>query len=73
MKIIGIVLIVIGALMLVYQGITYTTKENVVNIGPLQVQSEEKKTVPLPPIIGGITLAGGIVLLVAGSGKRSGN
>ena len=70
MKIMGIVLIVIGALMLAYQGITYTTKETVVDMGPLQVQTEEKKTVPLPPIIGGITLAGGIVLLVVGSGKR---
>ena len=69
MKIIGIVLIVIGMLMLGNQGLTYTTKETVVELGPVQVQSEEKKTIPLPPIIGGITLAGGIVLLLVGSEK----
>jgi len=69
MKIIGIVLIVVGALMLAYQGITYNTQKTVASIGSLRVESREKKTIPLPPLIGGITLAGGIVLLLADAGK----
>ncbi|MBI4459846.1 MAG: DUF3185 domain-containing protein [Acidobacteria bacterium] len=70
MKILGIVLIVFGALMLAYQGITYTKNKTVIDLGPVEVQSEEKKTIPLPPIIGGLTLAGGIVLLIAGGGRH---
>jgi hypothetical protein len=54
-----------------YQGITYTTREKVVDIGPIQVTSEKTKTFPLPPIIGAIALVGGIVLLVMGTRKSS--
>ena len=67
--IIGIILIVIGIVALVYQGITYTTKEKVVDVGPLQASVEKEKTIPLPPILGGIALVGGVVLVVAGSRK----
>ena len=67
---IGIVLIVIGIIALAYQGITYTTREKVVDIGPIQMTADKTKTIPLPPIVGGITLVGGIILLVAG-GKKS--
>ena len=63
--IIGIILIVIGIIALAYQGITYTTREKVVDIGPIQINSDKTKTIPLPPIVGGIALVGGIVLLVA--------
>jgi hypothetical protein len=66
---IGIILIVIGIIAFVYQGITYTTREKVVDIGPVQVSADKTKTIPLPPILGGIALVGGIVLLVAGSRK----
>ena len=65
----GIILIVIGIVALAYQGITYTTREKVVDIGPIQVTADKTKTVPLPPILGGIALVGGIVLLVMGSNK----
>lgn len=68
-KIIGIVLIVLGTLMLAYQGIRYTTRETVVEVGSLHVETEKKKTVPLPPVVGGITLASGVILLVASSRK----
>jgi hypothetical protein len=64
--IIAIILIVLGIAAFVYQGITYTTREKVVDIGPLEVTSEKTKTIPLPPILGGIALVGGIVLLVVG-------
>jgi hypothetical protein len=66
--VIGILLIVIGVMSLVFQGITYTTKEDVIDLGPVNVTTETKKSVPLPPILGGIALAGGI-LLVAKSAR----
>lgn len=67
--IIAIVLIIIGIAAFGYQGITYTTKEKVVDLGPLQMTAETTKTFPLPPIVGAITLVGGIVLLFAGRRK----
>jgi hypothetical protein len=67
--IIAIILIALGIAVLAYQGITYTTREKVVDIGPIQVTSEKTKTIPLPPIIGVIALVGGIVLLVVGVKK----
>ena len=67
---IGIVLIVIGIIALAYQGITYTTREKVVDIGPIQMTADKTKTIPLPPIVGGIALMGGIILLVAGGKKN---
>ena len=65
----GIILIVIGIIAFAYQGITYTTREKVVDIGPIQVTADKTKTLPLPPIVGGIALVGGIVLLVMGNKK----
>ena len=65
----GIILIVIGVVALAYQGITYTTREKVVDIGPIQMTAEKTKTLPLPPIVGGIALVGGLVLLVKGNKK----
>jgi hypothetical protein len=70
MKIIGIVLIVVGALALAYGGISYTKREKVLDIGPLEATTETRETVPLPPVLGAIALAGGIVLLVVGSRRR---
>ncbi len=63
---VGVILIVLGALSLAYQGITYTTHKKVLDIGPLQATTEEHKTIPLPPILGGVALLGGVVLLLAG-------
>jgi len=68
-SLIGIILIVIGIIALAYQGITYTTREKVVDIGSIQVTADKTKTFPLPPIVGGLALVGGIVLLVMGSKK----
>ena len=67
--IIAVVLIALGIAAFAYQGINYTTREKVVDIGPIQVTSEKTKTISLPPIIGVIALAGGIVLLVMGVKK----
>jgi hypothetical protein len=66
-SLVGIILIVIGIAALAYQGITYTTREKVVDLGPIQVTADKTKTLPLPPIVGGIALVGGIVLLVMGN------
>jgi hypothetical protein len=60
----AVVLIALGIGAFSYQAITYTTKEKVVDIGPLTVTAEKTKTIPLPPIVGAIALAGGIMLLV---------
>jgi hypothetical protein len=65
--IVGIVLIVLGVVALGYEGITYTTREKVVDIGPLHASVEKKKTIPLSPLVGGAALLGGIVLVIAGS------
>jgi uncharacterized membrane protein len=69
-SVIGILLIVLGVIALAYQGITYTTHQKVIDLGPIQASTTEHKTIPLPPILGGIALIGGVVLLVAG---RSGS
>ena len=66
----GIVLIVLGVVALVYQGITYTTRETVIDIGPLHATADREKTLPLPPILGVAAIAGGVALLVVGSRKR---
>ena len=60
---IGLALVVLGIIALVYQGITYTTREKVVDIGPIQATKTEHKTIPLPPILGVIALVGGVVLI----------
>lgn len=62
----GVLLIVLGIISFAYQGINYTTHKKVLDLGPIQATKEEHKTIPLPPIFGGIALVGGIVLLVAG-------
>jgi hypothetical protein len=63
---IGVILIILGVISLAYQGITYTTHKKVLDIGPLQATEEQQKTIPLPPVLGGIALIGGVVLLVLG-------
>ena len=62
--IIAIILIALGVVAFAYQGTTYTTREKVVDIGPIQLTAGKTKTFPLPPILGAIALVGGIVLLV---------
>jgi hypothetical protein len=66
---VGVVLIVLGVLALAYQGITYTTREKVIDLGPLQASVDKKKSIPLPPIVGALALAGGVVMVIIGSRK----
>jgi hypothetical protein len=70
LTIVGIVLIVLGVVALAYQGISYTTSEKVVDIGPLKVEAQKEKTIPLPPIVGGVAVAAGVILLIAGARGR---
>jgi hypothetical protein len=70
MRIVGILLIILGLVSLALGGISYTKREKVLDIGPIEATAERHKTIPLPPLLGGLALAGGIVLLVAGGRKR---
>jgi hypothetical protein len=70
MKIVGVVLIVIGVIALAYGGISYTKREKIVDIGPIEATAERRETIPLPPLLGGLALAGGVVLLIAGSRRK---
>ena len=71
MKLVGIVLVVLGVLGLAYGGVTWTTNEKVVDLGPLQVTHDKTRSLPLPPIAGGVCLIAGVVLLVAGGRQNS--
>ena len=64
--IVGILLIIVGIVAFAYQGISYTTTEKAIDLGPIQVTAEKTHTLPLPPIVGAIALVGGIVLLLQG-------
>jgi hypothetical protein len=71
MKAAGIVLIVLGALALIYQGFDYTRHRNVIDVGPVHASVNSQEHVPIPPIMGGLALALGAVLLVAGAKKQT--
>ena len=66
-KTLGIILIVLGLFGLAWGGITYTTRETVVDIGPIHATRDKTHNIPLPPIAGAVALIGGVVLLAAGS------
>ena len=68
-RLLGIALIILGVVAFAYQGITYTTQEKVLDIGPIKATVEKEKTIPLPPLVGGAALIGGIVLLLVGTRK----
>jgi len=68
---VGVALILLGILALSYRGITYTTREKILEVGPLQATAEKEKTIPLPPILGGLALVGGFVLVAAGAVKSN--
>jgi drug/metabolite transporter (DMT)-like permease len=70
-SIVGAILIVLGVLALAYQGITYTSHDTVVDIGPLHATADRQKTLPLSPVLGIVAVAGGVALLVAGSRRRA--
>jgi hypothetical protein len=71
MRIIGIALVILGALALGYGGFTYVTRENVVDAGPIQVSADRQKTVWIPPVVGGIAVVTGLILLASGTRRET--
>ena len=67
----GIVLVVLGVLALAYQGINYTRRETVLDVGPIHATADTEKHIPLPPIVGGLAILGGALLLFAGANEKS--
>lgn len=70
--IIGIILIVLGVVGLIYGGITYTSSRNVVDMGPMHVQVNESKQIPLSPIVGAVAVAIGVILILVGRRRHPG-
>jgi hypothetical protein len=68
---IGVGLILLGIVAFAYQGITYTSREKIIDIGPIQATADTQKTIPLSPLLGGLVLVGGIALVVVGAKKSS--
>ena len=62
----GVILIIVGVVLLVYQGFTFTREKKVIDVGPIQATATTHERVPIPPIIGWVVTAGGLVLLVTG-------
>jgi hypothetical protein len=71
MAIAGVLLVVLGLVALAYQGINYTTRETIIDIGPLHATADHDKTLPLPPVVGLAAVAGGVALLIAGARQRA--
>jgi len=69
LAVLGLVLVVLGLVALAYQRINYTTRETVLDIGPIKATADKEKTVALPPLVGIAVLASGVVLLLVGARK----
>jgi len=68
---VGLLLVIVGVIALLYSGITYTRREKIVDVGPLQIEKKTTERVPIPPIVGGLALIGGIVLVLSSRGAGS--
>ncbi len=68
---IGILLIALGVVALVYKGISYTSRERVVDLGPIQATADTKKTIPMSPVVGAVALVSGVVLIIAGGRSKA--
>ena len=71
LALVGIALIVLGIVALAYQGITYTSRETAIDLGPIHATADTQKTIPLSPLLGGLALIGGIGLVVVGAEKST--
>jgi hypothetical protein len=70
-RVLGIILIVLGIAGLVVGGITYTRNRHTVNVGPLSASIQERETIPIPPVLGGVAVLAGVLLLVASRRSRT--
>lgn len=71
LSLVGILLVVLGALALAYQGITYTRQEKVLDVGPIHATKDTQEHISLPPLLGGLALIGGVALMVAGARRKA--
>jgi uncharacterized membrane protein HdeD (DUF308 family) len=69
--VVGVLLVVLGLVALAYQSITYTSRETVIDIGPVHATADRERTLPLPPVLGVAAVAGGVMLLIAGVRKHA--
>lgn len=69
LMIVGIALVLLGIVALSFQRITYTKEEKIAEIGPLKATAEREKSIPLPPVLGGLALIAGAAMMVAGYRK----
>ena len=69
MKAAGIILIIIGAVMMIFTSINFATEEKVLDLGKLEINKEKNHPISWSPIIGGVLLAGGIILVIVGKKK----
>jgi hypothetical protein len=69
-RIVAIALIVLGIIALLYGGITYTKREKILDIGPIEATAQTRETIPLPPLVGALAIVGGIALWVVAGRKR---
>jgi hypothetical protein len=65
--IVGVFLILLGVIALAYRGFSYTKREKVLDLGPIQATAETRERVPIPPVVAGVAVAGGVVLVVLGA------
>jgi hypothetical protein len=70
LTLVGMLLLIVGVLALAYSGINYTRREKVLDIGPIHVTKESSESLPLPPLLGGTALIGGVSLLILGAKKN---
>jgi hypothetical protein len=68
---VGILLVVLGGLALAYQGFSYTRRERIIDIGPIHATADTQEHVPVPPIVGGLALAAGTILLFMGTKRKA--
>ena len=68
--VLGVVLIVVGILALAYGGFSYTREKEILDIGPVEATAEERETIPIPPLLGGAAVIGGVALVVVGTRRR---
>jgi hypothetical protein len=69
-RIVGLVLVIVGLVSLLWGGISWTRERTIVDIGPIEARAEERETLPLPPILGGVALMVGAILLIARERSR---
>jgi drug/metabolite transporter (DMT)-like permease len=70
-RIIGAALVIVGVLALLWGGISWTHDETVVDAGPIEIEAEKHERIPLPPVVGGIAVVGGLVLLLLPDRRRA--